>query len=96
VIAVLGLGPTAAPRPENQTDPCRADDQKRKASTTASTLPLVDLPEQAFAQEREQLDEHDAGVALVEIGPLRGMNRDSPEDLGQELLIAALVETWRF
>ena len=94
MIAVFGLGPNVAPRPEKETDPCRTDDNNGKAAATALPLPLVDLPEQAVGQEREQLDERDAGVALVEISPLKRIDRDPPDELIPELLIAALVEDW--
>ena len=92
MIAVFGLGPNAAPRPDRETDPCRADDKNGKAAaTTALPLPLVGLPEQGLGQKREQLEERDAGVAFVEITPRRRLHRDAPDNLAQERLKAALV-----
>ena len=92
MIAVFGLGPNAAPRPDRETDPCRADDKNGKAAaTTALPLPLVGLPEQGLGQKREQLEERDAGVAFVEITPRRRLHRDAPDNLTQERLKAALV-----
>jgi len=94
MIAVFGLEPDATPRPEKETDPGRTDDKNGEAAATALPLPLVDLPEHAVGQEREQLDERDAGVALVEISPLRRIDRNPPDELIPEILIAALVENW--
>jgi hypothetical protein len=54
-------------------------------------LPLVELPEQCLGEERQELDERDAGVALVDVRPLRPVDCDSANELGEELRVAALV-----
>jgi hypothetical protein len=75
--------------------PCRTDDHKGKASTatvTALPLPLVKLPKQGVSEEREQFEQSDAGVALVEVRPLRVVDGDSANDLIEELRVDALVD----
>ena len=62
---------------------------------TALPLPLVDLPEQVVGEEREQLDERDARVAFVEIGPLRGIDGDPFEHLVPKVLVVAVVDGWQ-
>lgn len=90
----LGV-PPALPGPEDDAGSGRAHDQKSKAVTTALPLALVESPEQAFGQEREQLDESDAGIALVEVRPVRCIDRDPPEDFVQERLVDTVVDDGR-
>ena len=59
---------------------------------TAPPLPLIDLPEQVLGEECEQLDERDAGVAFVEIGPLRSMDGNPFEHLAQKVPVVAVVD----
>ena len=61
---------------------------------TALPLPLVKLPKQGVSQEREQFEQSDAGVALVEVRPLWVVDGDSANDLIEELRVVALVDLW--
>lgn len=62
---------------------------------TALPLPLGDLPEQVVGKEREQLDERDARVAFIEIGPLRCIDGDPFEHLFQKVPVVAVVDAWQ-
>src|ERR1043166_9164435 len=85
----------AGPRPENESDPRGSYDQQGAATTaktTAAPLPLVEVPEERVGQECEQLDERDAGVACVEVGPLGRVDRDPRDELSEsaDRLLAAI------
>ena len=62
---------------------------------TALSLPLIDLPEQVLGDECEQLDERNAGVAFVEIGPLGSMERNPFEHLVQKVPVVGVVDEWQ-
>ena len=53
---------------------------------------LVGAVGQRLGQEREQLEQRDAGVGAVEVGLLRVVHRDPGQGLVEELLVAAGVE----
>ena len=57
---------------------------------------LVEAEEQVLAEKREQLDERDAGIARVVIGPLRRVDRNAPHQLVAELLVRPVVEDRRW
>ena len=77
----------------------RADDAGRERDAEQreelEPVPLRDLVravEQVLGQEREQLEQRDAGVALVEVRPLRVVDRDARQRLVDEVLVRARVD----
>jgi hypothetical protein len=81
--------------PPEGAQPCGTADEKGTASMAMTTaFPLVKLPKQGVAEEREQLEQSDAGVALVEVRPFWVVDRDSAKDLSEELRVGALVDLW--
>ena len=53
---------------------------------------LVEAVEQVLAEEGEQLDQRDAGVARVVVGPLRRVDGDAGDQLVAQLGVGAVVE----
>jgi hypothetical protein len=82
-------------RPEKGAHPRRADDENGDAASTTLPLSLADMPQQAFGKKREQRYERDAGIALVEVGPLGRIDGDPLEDLGKEFGIPTSVDERR-
>ena len=53
---------------------------------------LVEAEEDVLAEEREQLDQRDPGVARIEVRPLGRVDGDAADELVAELLVGAVVE----
>ena len=56
---------------------------------------LVEPVEQRLAEVGEQLEQRDARVGLVVVGPLRRVDRDPADQLVPQLLVGAVVEDGR-
>ena len=78
--------------PENEPGACRPYGDHEDPASPSTSL-LVQSPEQRLPEEREQLDERDSWIALVEVGPIGVIDGDSAKDLAEELRVSAVVQS---
>src|SRR5450755_1723535 len=71
------------------------DPEQRQESPPVALGYLVGAVEQALGQEREQLDQRDSRIALVEVRPVRVVDRNPSQGLVNQLLVGPRVEHGR-
>ena len=68
--------------------------QQLQKLAPVSLRDLVRAIQQIFREKREQLEQGDARVALVEIRPLRIVNGNARQRFVQQILVATIIDGW--